>query len=254
MDHPTLLLQRLDQIGQSLAETGKALALLGLGSVGVSLDRLDRYSDLDFFVIVRAPHKAAFIADLSWLSRIAPLGYTFLNTADGYKVLYEDGVFCEFAVFEPQELSTIPFAPGRIVWSAPDFDPSLATPAPKFLTRQEPTTEWLIGEALTNLYVGLGRYRRGEKLSGAYFVQWFALAHILDLADRIETPQAGEADLFMGERRFEQRHPLIAADLPEMLGGYDRTIESARAILAFLERHFSINLHIRDAIRALCDD
>ncbi|MCU0500118.1 MAG: hypothetical protein MUF87_22440 [Anaerolineae bacterium] len=251
MDHVTLLLQRLEQIGASLAEMGKAYALLGLGSVGESRDRLDQYSDLDFFVIARPGYKRELIADLSWLSRIAPLGYAFLNSADGYKALYEDGVFCEFAVFEPDEMSAIPFAPGRIVWSAPDFDPRLAIPSPKFIAPKEHGTEWLIGEALTNLYVGLGRYRRGEKLSGAYFIQSFALARIVDLADRIETPQAGERDRFMGERRFEQRHPLIAAELSEMLGGYDRTIESARAILAFLERHFPINPHLRDAIRAL---
>ena len=43
------LLKRLDDIGQSLERSGHALALIGLGSVGVELDRLDSYSDLDFF-------------------------------------------------------------------------------------------------------------------------------------------------------------------------------------------------------------
>ena len=47
-----LLLQRLDEIGGSLAQSGHALALLGLGSVGEELHRLDQYSDIDFFVIV----------------------------------------------------------------------------------------------------------------------------------------------------------------------------------------------------------
>ena len=46
------LLQRLDEIGRSLERSGHALALIGLGSVGTELDRLDDYADLDFFAIV----------------------------------------------------------------------------------------------------------------------------------------------------------------------------------------------------------
>ena len=35
---------------------------------------------------------------------------------DGHKVLFEDDVFCEFAVFEAHELVNIPFAEGKIIW------------------------------------------------------------------------------------------------------------------------------------------
>ncbi len=48
------LLKRLDEIGLSLERSGHGLALLGLGSVGLELDRIDAYSDLDFFAIVEA--------------------------------------------------------------------------------------------------------------------------------------------------------------------------------------------------------
>jgi lincosamide nucleotidyltransferase B/F len=41
------LLQRLDEIGSSLERSKHALALIGLGSVGLECDRLDSYSDLD---------------------------------------------------------------------------------------------------------------------------------------------------------------------------------------------------------------
>jgi lincosamide nucleotidyltransferase len=51
------LLKRLNEIGHSLEKSGHALALIGLGSVGLELDRLDSYSDLDFFVIVENGHK-----------------------------------------------------------------------------------------------------------------------------------------------------------------------------------------------------
>src|SRR5947208_13451578 len=102
------LLQRLDAIGASLKESGHALALLGLGSVGLETERLDDYSDLDFFVIVKPGWKTRYIARLDWLSTLCSLAYVFRNTVDGYYVLFEDGLFCEFAVFEAHELSHFP--------------------------------------------------------------------------------------------------------------------------------------------------
>jgi hypothetical protein len=42
----------LNAVGSSLTRSNKAIALIGLGSVGVEADRLDDYSDLDFFGVV----------------------------------------------------------------------------------------------------------------------------------------------------------------------------------------------------------
>ncbi len=162
----TLLLKRLEDIGQSLAQSGHALALIGLGSVGLELERLDEYSDLDFFAIVEDGYKQRYIDNLEWLSGVCPIAYCFRNTRDGYKLLFEDGIFCEFAVFELPELEPIPFAPGRVVWKQPHVDDGLAIPAqaPNVPTKRD--REWLIGEALTNIYIGLGRNQRGEKECG----------------------------------------------------------------------------------------
>ena len=123
---PQLLLKRLDEIGQSLEKSGHALALIGLGSVGTELDRLDSYSDLDFFVIVEQGYKRSYLDSLGWLSEVHLIVYRFLNTDDGYKLLFEDGVFCEFAVFEPEELNGIPFAPGRVVWKRADVPETIS--------------------------------------------------------------------------------------------------------------------------------
>jgi len=49
------LLQRLKAIGQSLRESSNALALIGLSSAGTGLERLDDFSDLDFFIIAKLP-------------------------------------------------------------------------------------------------------------------------------------------------------------------------------------------------------
>ncbi|NLF63098.1 MAG: hypothetical protein GX579_00715 [Chloroflexi bacterium] len=247
------LLDRLFAIGESLSRRESALALIGLGSVGLELERLDSYSDLDFFTIVRPGHKADYLDDLSWLADVAPIAYCFRNTRDGYKLLYEDGIFCEFAVFEEAELAQIPFAPGRVVWRAPGVPETIGSPPDtRREAPEEPPAEWLLGEALTNLYVGLLREHRGERLTAMRFIQGHAADRILALVERLQPARGGQRDPFTPERRFEARYPDMAAILPEMLQGYSRNRESARAALAFLDSHFELNEAMKAAVLALC--
>lgn len=252
MPTPSELLARLDAIGAALADSGRALALIGLGSSGAETDRLDGYSDLDFFAVVEPGARDDYINDLAWCRAAHPVAYAFRNTPDGYKLLFADGIFCEFAVFEPAGLAAAQFAAPRLVWRRDDFDPALAA-APPIAGEAAQTTEWLIGEALTNLLVGLGRERRGERLSAMRFIQSYALDRLLHLAPRIEAERGAHRDPFAPERRVEARLPALAARLPELAQGYGRNVESARAILAFLETEFAVEPAIAAAIRALCD-
>ncbi|MFM2644254.1 hypothetical protein AAFX33_24195 [Vibrio chagasii] len=249
---PKMLLQRLDSIGQCLRASNKALALLGLGSVGIETERLDQYSDIDFFAIVQTGQKQHFLKNLNWLSDVHPIDYSVRNTVDGYKVLYADGIFCEFAVFEPHELAHIPFAEGRIVWQEEAFDARCCVP-PEKSAPQANTQEWLIGEALTNLYVGMSRYNRGEKLSGSRFVQSYALDRLIDLVEQTENPQPGYVDEFMSDRRLEARFPKFAQLLPSFNQGYEHTVESALSQLNFLNTYFEINQAMRSRIINLCN-
>lgn len=243
-----LLIRRLDQIARSLAADGRALALLGLGSSGLDLDRMDEFSDLDFFVIVNAGSKVSFLDDLDWLATVAPIAYSYRNTPDGHKLLFADGVFCELAVFEPHELRAIPFAPGRVIWKAPGFDETACAPPPRPAPVQADTA-WLVGEALTNLHVGLSRLRRGEKLAAERAIQVHAVSAVLRLAARIETEHPVARDPFAEERRFESRFPGLAAELPSFVQGFEGSRDSALAILRFLERSFPVNDAMAAAVR-----
>ena len=251
MDKQTLL-KRLDEIGQSLAASGDGLALIGLGSVGVELERLDEHSDLDFFAVVRPGCKARYLDNLGWLSRVCPIDYAFRNTPDGFKVLYRDGIFCEMAVFEPAELAEVPFAEGRLVWKADGVDDSIRRPARAKESRGPQPEEWMLGEALTCLLVGLKRYQRGEKLSAQRFIQHFAVDRVLELIERETQGAETGRDPFAIERRFEQRHSRAAGWLADFIQGYQRSRESARAILDYLEAHYKVNPAVGERIRELC--
>jgi lincosamide nucleotidyltransferase B/F len=245
------LLTRLDEIGRSLERSGHGLALIGLGSVGLELDRIDAYSDLDFFAIVEDGYKQEYIDSLGWLSDIHPVAYLFRNTVDGYKLLFADGIFCEFAVFELGELQNIPFAPGRIVWKQPNVPDTLGQPASKPTVPSKREKGWLLGEALTNIYVGLQRDKRGEMLSAMRFIQSYAVDRLLELVEYIDMANEVHRDPFVNERRFEQRYPNLAPLLCMWAQGYQKNRESALAILEYLESHFEVNEAMAREIRNL---
>lgn len=249
-----LLTLRLTEIASSVEHSGHGLALIALGSGGLDIERLDNYSDLDFFLIVENGYKNDYLQNLNWLNSISPLVFQYRNTIDGYKILFQDRVFCEFAVFERHELSEIPFAPGRVIWKRYDIEESIAIPAKDYTLHIERTsTEWLIGEVLANLYVGLSRYCRGEKLSATKLIQEIAVSRLLALHELSAGESPISRDPFSNERRFEQRHPEFAAMLPDIIPGYERTPEAAKAILGYLSVKYPVNDGMRLAILELCE-
>ena len=244
------LLDRLDAIGRALRDSGHALALIGLGSVGLETARLDRWSDLDFFVIVEAGHKGRYIDQLDWLAAAHPLAWHFRNTVDGHKALMSDGVFCEFAVFEPRELAAIPFAPGRVVWRRDDVEDSIAMPRKALPSATLPDETWIVGEALSCLLVGLQRWHRGDRLSAARLVQGQALDRLIEL-DALRCA-AAPGDAFNRERRLEARQPALAAELPSLMPGYQATPAAALAMLSALRRRGAqLDAAMEAAIRQL---
>ena len=240
---------RLQSIGAALAARDDALALLALGSVGCETERMDEWSDLDFFVVVRDGAKAHYIDDLSWLAAAHPLVWHFQNTPDGHKALMADGLFCEFAVFEVRELTDIPYAPGRFVWRREEVPDSLATPRRPL---PGPADErWLVGEALSNLLVGLQRHARGERLAAMRMVQVSALDRVLELLERGGGPPSAQRDPFNVDRRVELRLPAAAANLAGWAPGYEGTCAAALALLAAIEARASVPEAVSLRIRAL---
>ncbi|GGL87855.1 hypothetical protein GCM10010840_27350 [Deinococcus aerolatus] len=250
MPSPVQLLTRLDALASSLREREDALALLALGSVGLETHRLDQHSDLDFFVLVAPGAKPKYLAALDWLEHAHPVAFSFYNTPDGCKLLFDDGIFAEYAVFELSELPHIAYTAGRVVWKREDV-PNLSASSCVRATSPAPSPEWHTNEALTNLLVGLHREARGERLTATRFIQSYAVDRVLALA-ALHGAEQGGADPFMPERRFEGRFPEMAARLPGMMQGYQNNEASALCILTWLEDHASVHPRLAAEIRQLC--
>jgi hypothetical protein len=249
---PRVLQDRLASLARELSGRDDALALLALGSVGTETERLDAWSDLDFFVLVSDGAKGRYIGNLDWLAAAHPVIWHFQNTVDGHKALMADGVFCEFAVFEIHELSRIPYAPGRFVWRRSEVDESLACASRPLPAKQG--AAWLVGEALSNLIVGLQRHARGEKLAAMRMIQVHAVDRVLEFLELMEPESHGPLaarDPFNVERRIEMRSPELASTLSVWAGGYERTVPAALALLAALEPHRVVPAEVSERIRTL---
>jgi lincosamide nucleotidyltransferase B/F len=246
------LQDRLAALGEALSRRDDALALLGLGSVGIETHRLDAFSDLDFFVLVKDGAKHRYLSNLDWLAAAHPLAWHFQNTVDGHKALMTDGVFCEFAVFEVHELGRIPYAPGRFVWRRDEVDEALATSAQTPPGRHG--ADWLVGEALANLMIGLQRHARGEKLAAMRAVQVHALDRVLEFLEQrrhVSSNASVSRDPYNIDRRIEARQAQLFQSLPLWAGGYEHTVSAALALLSCLEEHEVVPASVATHVRRL---
>lgn len=226
------------------------MALIGLGSVGLDVDRLDDHSDMDFFVVVDDGAKSDYLASIDWLEALCPVEFSFPNSIDGRKTLFSDGLFAEYAVFTLDELRAASFPPGRLVWSRDD--------APAGLERSGrlpgPTPydypEYHVNEAVTNLYVGLHREARGERLAATRLIQYHAVDRLLTYLE-LTTPGIARQDPFALERGAEKRFGPDVLPLSEIVLGYDRNREAALVILEWLEARAVVDEALAAEIRRL---
>ncbi|MCW3815061.1 hypothetical protein ONA91_11400 [Micromonospora sp. DR5-3] len=249
--HP--MLRRLDDLAAHLATRPDTVALLGLGSAGAEHDCLDAHSDLDFFLVVADDAAVPrYVESVDWLAAPCPVAYSFANERNGRKALYADGIFVEYAVFTVDELRRLPFTGARMVWQRPDAPAGLAEcgPPARPATPYD-TVEFHLNEALTNLYVGLHRELRGERLTAARFIQSYAVDRVLALLRLTAPAAAHRRDPFDPSRRVERAYPPEVLPLAEMVPGYRGNRDAARVTLGWLAARFPVDPVIATAIRAL---
>jgi hypothetical protein len=204
------------RLEQSLTTDERVLGLIALGSMASQDTLPDRWSDHDFFVIVRTGEQEAFRTDLSWVPDAGDLVLSYRETAHGLKALYRSGHLLEFAVFDPEELHLAKVNRYRVLFDRGGIGDAMAS------LRQE-TVAWAstaqmgdserFGQFLANLLVAGGRAARGEHLS-ARQLMGYALQHLVVLLARhVPKEEDHPLDDLDPLRRFERSWPTLGRDL-----------------------------------------
>ncbi|MCC2605425.1 hypothetical protein [Planctobacterium marinum] len=251
-----LILQRLEQIRFVIAAQNHALAML-LPNKSDKLHSL-RESDCDIglTVLVEPGCKQLFLDDIRWLSDIQHIAFEFRRSPGHFRFLFSDGIFCDLTIVEKQELEPREIKNNSIAWLHSTMDSEIFDVAVPQSTRHSPDTieeyrdpQWLLGELLTNLLIGLRRYNEGDKLSAFYLIQHHALSRLLTLVENWEQKQGSESvSLHIEHQSFEQNFPQLADIVAGFAQGYEASPRSAMAILDYVEQHESINYFIKDQI------
>lgn len=226
------------------------MALIGLGSVGLDVDRLDDHSDMDFFVVVDDGAKQRYLDSIDWLEALCPVEFSFPNSVDGRKALFSDGLFAEYAVFTLDELRAGSFPPGRLIWARADAPAGLERSGRLPGPSPYDYPEYHVDEALTNLYVGLHREARGERLAATRLIQYHAVDRLLSYLE-LTTPGSERQDPFALERGVEKRFGPDVLPLSDIVLGYDRNREAALVILEWLEARVAVDRTLATEIRRL---
>ena len=247
-------LERLDEITQNLKENDHVIALIATGSIGVELKRMDQYSDLDFFVIVKDGSQKLFLENTQWLHvASSKLLFLFQNTKDSFKFMYEDGIYGEQAIFEYAQLPTIIGSNSRVVFQKEGYDIDANFGERAKLSQNLSSFDFLMNEALTNIYVGYTRYLRHEKIAGYQLLQ-AAAEKIISLISMIEKPKTSYSDIFNPARRVEQNFPGFFPQCHRMFGSINDVSPSIEAMLLFLQQHGQPNKHMVMIIEQLLSD
>ena len=223
-------LQRMEAISAYYSNQDSALAVAAFGS-NAERERFDDGSDLDFLVFVTPEAKARLIAEVGSLSQLGKIDALRVVYGDAVQLLFSDGVLCDFGIILPEQLATFPHGTGSYLWQHPDWDAvDLSASEPARKEAQE-----LREDALFHLYLGLLRAGRGEEAAAFDEIQVKAADSVLALL------QANRADAFSPLRRAEGR---VSPDvLQQLMPGYGRSSEAAKAMLQFLSEAKELPLY-----------
>jgi hypothetical protein len=233
--------QLTEALRERLAGEPDVLGLVALGSMSGDPPLPDDGSDHDFFVVTRPGAQERFRSRLDWLPNPDHVVLSFRETAHGVKALYRSAHLLEFAVFDPDELQVARVNRYRVLLDRADVTArmwAVREESARASAADRPDDGWLMGQLLTSLVVGAGRFRRGERLSAHQMVKVAALGHLVRLLAR-HVPAArpeGRDDLDPF-RRFEAAWPGMGRELGEAL--LRELPEAASALLAVAVRELS---------------
>ena len=208
-------------------------SVLGLVLVGSTAEthRVDEWSDHDFFLVVANGVGEKYRQDLSWVPDIENAVLHPRETAHGLKIVFADGHVLEFAVFEVEEL---PLA-GINSFAVPVDKSNIFDVVTKLAAKSKDDRPFNWDEEfelfLSQVLIGVGRFRRGEVLIAGQIIRSHCLNHFLGLVRSVQPPMAGFAgleDSFNRFRRFDFQYPELALKIEDAL---QKNVEESAQVL-----------------------
>jgi hypothetical protein len=199
----------------TLSADDRVRALVGIGSLAHP-ERVDRWSDHDFWVITTAEGQAHFLTNLSWLPGYSTIALALRPAPEYYTVLYTTGHIAEFAVFALTDLSRGQLDRYRMLFDKDNIRTHIQAIYERTQDKQQNDDDSArtIGHFLVTLCTGAARDARGEQLSAHKYIFQYALDDLLSLiTQNIPAQQSNLHDRFDPRRRFEQAY----ADLSTLL-------------------------------------
>jgi len=237
------------QLTDLVAKRPEVIGLVFVGSAAAT-QRVDQYSDQDFFLVVTEGSGESFRQDLKWLPNSAEIASHPRETAHGLKVVYQNGDVLEFAVFEDSELELSSVNDYKVVLDRADIAERMA----KIAHRSIPTEVNRAQELelfLSLILIGVGRARRGEVLAAEQHIKSYALNHALRLVRLANPVESSMMDSLNSYRRFEFDYPEMGRELAMVMRM--PTEESARALAVLVLREIRGDDHEFELYRVVAD-
>ena len=174
-----------DALQRNLEPDLRVLGLMAAGSMAGCSHQPDEWSDHDFWMIVESDAVDWFAANTEWLPDNDHIVLFFRDAVhDGFTTIYESGHILEFAVSDHRGLLHAKINDHRLLIDRAGLAADLAR------MHNATNVEYnqilmddrrLFGQFISNILIGIGRYRRGEKISSRQLITVSSLHALLRL-------------------------------------------------------------------------
>ena len=221
--------------------------MIGLAGFGSTADRnrVDEWSDHDFAWVTAPGAQDAYRHDLSWLPEADSIALSVIEHHGGVKVVYDDGRVLEFGITSLADFTAWAGNSIEVIVDKGGVAEAVATILSAPLPEGEPDADRAIRLVLTQLLIGVGRYRRGEVLSAGRSIRDEATGHLLVALGARLHGATERLDTLDPRRRFDFVHPVIAARIESALRLDPES--AARELLAIAEMTFGDGFPARGA-------
>jgi len=203
-----------NELRDMVAERPEVIGLVFLGS-SAALERADGHSDHDFFLVVATGHGEQYRQNLDWLPQHEEILLAPRETAHGLKVVYQNLKLLEFAVFEVQELELAAANDYAVMLDKADITARMAAIAERSVPKpMDAVAEFELFLAL--IQIGVGRFRRGEKIASEQHLKSYAVEKLIRLIRHYTPVSSPRMDSLNPFRRFEFDYPEPAEQINQL--------------------------------------